>query len=70
MRNRVIAGAVAAVAGLSLSVPAVGLANKGGVPHKTPAKCTTHKHTGKHKGSSKGKKKGSSRGNKCGLKTA
>jgi len=68
MRNRVIAGVVAVVAGFSLSVPAVGLANKGGTPHKTPPACHTHTNKGKHKGAGKGKgkHKGSAKGNKCG----
>jgi hypothetical protein len=68
MSKRVTSGIVTAIAALALSVPAVGLADKGGTPHKTPAKCTTHSHHGKHKGLGKGKKKGAGKGNKCGLK--
>ena len=64
MRKRSASGALAAITAAALSVPAVGLANKGGTPHSTKP-CPTHKHQGKHKGSSKGKKKGSSKGKKC-----
>lgn len=67
MRTRLTAGIVAAVAAIGMSVPAVGLANKGGTPHSTKA-CPTHKHSGKHKGSTKGKKKGAAKGKKCGTK--
>lgn len=64
MSKRVTSGIVAAIVAIAMSVPAVGLANKGGTPHSTKA-CPTHRHSGKHKGSLKGKKKGSSKGKKC-----
>jgi len=66
MRRRVTSGIVAAITAVALTVPAAGLANKGGKPHTTPPSCHVHKHTGKHKGSTNGKKNGSSKGNKCG----
>ena len=65
MSKRITSGIVAAIAEAALSVPAVGLANKGGTQHSTKS-CPTHKHSGKHKGSSHGKKKGASKGKKCG----
>jgi hypothetical protein len=67
MSKRITSGIVAAIAAAALSVPAVGLANKGGTPHSTKP-CPTHTHSGKHKGSSHGKKKGATKGKKCGLK--
>ncbi len=66
MNKRLTSGVVAAVVALSMSVPAVGLANKGGTPRHTPAKCSTKKHYGKHKGT-RGQRKGSTKGNKCGM---
>jgi hypothetical protein len=70
MRKRLTAGIVAGVAALAMSVPAVGVADKGGTPHTTPPGCHMHKNKGKHTGqlknSSKGKRNGSSKGNKCG----
>lgn len=65
MNKRLTSGVLGAVVAISMSVPAVGLADKGGTPHKTPAKCLTLHH-GKKKGAHKGKKKGSGKGNKCG----
>jgi hypothetical protein len=65
MNKRVTSGIVAAVVAISMSVPAVGLATKGGHPANRSSKCTMH-HTGKHKGAAKGKKKGAGKGNKCG----
>ena len=65
MSKRLTSGLVAVIAAAAMSVPAVGLADKGGHPHSTKA-CPVHKHSGKHKGSSKGKKKGALRGKKCG----
>ena len=47
------------------SVPSIGFANQGGVPHSTKP-CPTHSHSGKHNGSTKGKKKGAGKGKKCG----
>jgi hypothetical protein len=67
MSKRITSGVVAAIAAAALSVPAVGLANKGGTPHSMKP-CPTHKHSGKHKGKSHGKKKGASKGKKCGTK--
>jgi hypothetical protein len=67
VRKRVTAVVVAAVAGVSMSVPAVGLADKGGHPHRMPPKCAMHKRYGKHRGAARGGKKGMSRGNKCGM---
>jgi hypothetical protein len=55
MRKRITAAVTAGVAAFALSIPSVGLATKGGVPHSTKA-CPTHKHAGKHKGSTHGKK--------------
>lgn len=66
MSKRLLAGVTAAVASVALAVPAAGVANKGGVPHKTPTSCKAHKHVGKHNGATKGKKKGAAKGNKCG----
>jgi hypothetical protein len=65
------------VAALALSVPAVGQANKGGVPHHGTNPSVTHrpssstcpdkdKGKAKHKGVNKGKKKGAGKGRKCG----
>ena len=65
MSKRVTAAVTAGVAALALSVPSVGFATKGGVPHSTKP-CPAHKHSGKHKGSVNGKKKGASKGKKCG----
>jgi hypothetical protein len=65
MSKRFTSGLVAAIVAVSMSIPAIGLANKGGVPHSTKA-CPTHKHSGKHKGASKGHKKGATKGKKCG----
>ncbi len=70
MRKRLTASIITAVAGLAMAMPGVGLASKGGHPHKTPAKCGLHKHYGHHKGLTKGKKKGSSKGNKCDMPPA
>jgi hypothetical protein len=53
------------VVALALSVPSIGFATKGGVPHSTKP-CPTHKHSGKHNGSGKGHKKGAGKGKKCG----
>ena len=70
MRKRLTAGIVAAVTAAAMTVPAVGLADKGGKPHTTPPACHMHKNHGKHKGQlkngSKGKRKGASKGSKCG----
>jgi len=65
MSRRVASAVTAAVAALALSVPSVGFAAKGGVPHSTKP-CPTHSHSGKDKGSGHGKKKGASKGKKCG----
>ena len=67
MGRRIRAGVAAAVAIVALSVPSVGFANKGGVPHSQKS-CPAHSHSGKHKGSGHGKKKGSAKGKKCGTK--
>ena len=67
MRRRVTSGIVAAITAAALTVPAAGLADKGGKPHTTPPSCHVHKHFGKHNGT-KGQRKGSSKGNKCGHK--
>jgi hypothetical protein len=70
MKRRLTSGIVAAVCAISMSVPAVGLANAHGTPHKAAASCPAHPNKGKHKGTtkgkSKGKRKGSSKGRKCG----
>lgn len=63
--KRIVSTAATVAAIGALSMPATGLAHKGGVPaSKKP--CPTHRHTGKHKGATHGKKKGSTRGKKCG----
>ena len=67
MTKRISAGVAAGVVALALSVPSIGFANKGGVPHSTTA-CPTHSHMGKHKGAGHGKKKGAGKGKKCGTK--
>jgi hypothetical protein len=67
LSKRITAAVTAAVAALGLSVPSVGFATKGGVPHSTTP-CPTHSHSGKHKGSGHGKKKGAGKGKKCGTK--
>jgi hypothetical protein len=67
MSNRITAAVTAGVVALALSVPSVGLATKGGVPHSTKP-CPAHSHAGKHKGSSHGKKTGAAKGKKCGTK--
>ena len=65
MSKRFTSGIVAAIAAAAMTVPAVGLADRGGTPHsKHP--CKTHRHYGKHNGASKGHKKGSEKGKKCG----
>ena len=70
MRRRLVAGIVTAVTAVAMTVPAVGLADKGGKPHTTPPMCHMHKNKGKHTGetknASKGKRNGASKGNKCG----
>ena len=66
MSTRITSAIVAGITAAALSVPAVGFANQGGHPHKTPTICQHHKHTGKHKGAGRGDKKGSGKGNKCG----
>ena len=78
MRRLLTAGIVAAVTAVAMTVPATGLANKGGTPHTKSTTSTTTKpcppssskpNKGKHKGaknSMKGKKKGESMGKKCG----
>ena len=65
MSKRVSAAVAAGVVALALSVPSIGFANKGGVPHSTKP-CPTHSHSGKHNGSTKGHKKGAGKGKKCG----
>ena len=65
MSRRVASAVTAGVATLALSVPSVGFATKGGVPHSTKP-CPTHSHSGKHNGSGKGMKKGAGKGKKCG----
>jgi hypothetical protein len=67
MSKRITAAVTAGIAALALSVPSVGFATKGGVPHSTKP-CPTHSHSGKHKGSGHGKKKGAGKGKKCGTK--
>jgi hypothetical protein len=66
MSKRLTSGIVAAVVATSMSVPAVGFANKGGTPNSHAKSCTTHKHSGKHKGLSK-KGKGGKKGKHCGI---
>jgi hypothetical protein len=66
MSKRLTSGLVAAIAAVSMSIPAVGLASKGGVS-RSPRACPTHKHSGKHKGATKrGLKRGANHGKKCG----
>jgi hypothetical protein len=65
MVKRITAAVAAGVVAIALSVPSIGFANKGGVPHSTKP-CPTHKHSGKKNGSGKGQKKGSAKGKKCG----
>ena len=67
MSKRLTSGLVAVIAALSMSIPAVGLADRGGHPHSTKA-CKVHKHYGKHKGT-RGKRKGMDKGKKCGFPT-
>jgi hypothetical protein len=69
-----------AIAAMALSVPTVGLANKGGVPHNGTHAPKTVTHTpqakkpcpdkdkgkAKRKGANKGHKKGANKGRKCG----
>lgn len=70
MNKRLTSGVVAAICAISMSVPAAGLASKGGTPAKSQASCPAHSMKGKRKGhtkaKSKGLKKGSSKGRKCG----
>ena len=65
MRTRLTTGIVALITAAAMTFPAAGLADKGGVPHKTPPACHMHKHNGNHKGT-RGMRKGASKGNKCG----
>jgi hypothetical protein len=65
MSRRIAAFATAGIAALALSVPSVGFAAKGGVPHSTTP-CPTHSHMGKDKGTGHGMKKGATKGKKCG----
>lgn len=67
MSKRVSAAVTAGIAAVALSVPSIGFAAEGGVPHSTTP-CPAHSHSGKHKGSGHGKKKGASKGKKCGMK--
>jgi hypothetical protein len=67
MSKRVTAAVTAAVATLALSVPSVGFATNGGVPHSTQA-CPAHSHMGKHKGAGHGKTRGAAKGKKCGTR--
>lgn len=67
MSKRVTAAVTAGIAALALSVPSLGWATKGGVPHSTKP-CPVHSHAGKHKGSLHGKKTGAAKGKKCGTK--
>ena len=64
MRPRLLYGLAAGIAAVALSVPSLGIAAKGGVPHTTKT-CPAHHHTGKHKGT-RGKRNGATRGRKCG----
>jgi len=64
MSKRFTSGLVAAVAAVAMTVPAVGLADRGGHPHsKKP--CKTHRHYGKHRGKAKGLN--FEKGKKCGF---
>jgi hypothetical protein len=65
MSKRITAAVAAGIAALALSVPSVGFATKGGMPHSTKP-CPTHTHSGKHEGSVHGEKKGAGKGKKCG----
>jgi hypothetical protein len=65
MRKTITAAVTTGIAALALSVPSVGLATKGGVPHSTKP-CPMHSHSGKNKGSAHGKKSGTTKGKKCG----
>jgi hypothetical protein len=65
MSKRITGAVTAGIAALALSVPSVGFATKGGVPHSTKP-CPSHKHSGKHNGSGHGNKIGASKGKKCG----
>ena len=67
MNKRITAAITAGVAAFALSIPSVGFATKGGVPHPTKA-CPAHSHSGKHKGAGPGKENGATKGKKCGLK--
>ncbi len=67
MSKRTMAVVTAGIAALALSVPSVGFATKGGMPHSTKP-CPAHSHSGKHKGSGHGKKNGAGKGKKCGTK--
>ena len=66
MSKRLTSGIVAAIVAVSMSIPAVGLADHGGHPHSKQA-CKVHRHYGKHRGDAKGHKRGFDRGKKCGF---
>ena len=66
MSKRLTSGIVAAVVAIGMSVPAAGLANKGGTPNSHAKSCSTHKHYGHHKGLSK-KGRGGKKGKHCGI---
>lgn len=82
MRRRLVAGVVSVVVATAMAVPAVGLANKGGTPHKsspttaatssptTPPTftCPAHSNKGKHKGEIKNGTKGKRNGSTKGHK--
>ncbi len=63
MNRRITSGIVAAALALGMSVPAVGLANKGGHPHSTTS-CKAHQHgKSRHHGTSR---HNNGKGKKCG----
>jgi hypothetical protein len=66
MSKRLTSGLVAAIAAVAMSIPAVGLADQGGVPNHHSKACKAHKHHGWHKGTL-GQRKGMSKGKKCGF---
>lgn len=67
MNTRISAAVAAGIVAIGLSVPSVGFATNGGVPHSARP-CPTHSHSGKRKGSGNGTKNRAGKGKKCGTK--
>ncbi len=68
MSKRLTSGLVAAIAAAAMSIPAVGLADKGGQPNEHSKACKMHQHYGEHNGK-RGNRWGIVRGKgkKCGF---